>query len=854
MLSKPLQSLLYTAVGLAYGLLFIRGAYGDTQLLPAEGQLQLLWLPLALAAFRARVGLHLLGLPGREALARRFYRLEALTFAPFLVALAFPARLVAPSFAVTIAACTLLAVLQALLFLAVAGPAQRLRLAASDKYIALLFLVSGFSALIYQVVWQRTLFSTFGINSESVTVIVSVFMFGLGVGALAGGYLQRRYHRHLLRLFLLLETLIGVFGLFSLDLIRLVGAASGDSPTSALVLWVYLILGIPTLLMGATLPILFAWLQDHLHHIGKSVGLLYAFNTIGSAIAAFLTVQMLFVLAGQRAAILVAAVCNFATAALIADAARKIRLGAPDPGGEPVRAAAAAVHPGPALPFAFVFLVLAGIGFISLSQEILWFRLLGFMSANRPQIFGLLLTAFLLGIAAGSLRSKTAGASEAGLGRELVRALFAAAAIFYLALPAVALLTAYAGKAAGMLLAYAAIAAVACYTGGILPLLVHMGVAGKPGDAAASMSWLYFANIIGATLGPLLTGFVLLDLLPLDLNIALFSALTLVLLLAVVAAAPAAPQFKAKALALAMALGGAGWAMHGALYSGYLEKLQYASPEARPFRHVVQNRSGIITVEAGETDILYGHGIYDGRFNTDPRSNSNGIDRAYMLASVHRQPRRILSIGLSTGAWARVTASYGPLERLDIVEINPGYPAIMRHYPAIGDLLDDPKVVLHFDDGRRWLRRHPEARYDLILMNTILHWRSNATNLLSKELLEMAKAHLLPGGVLYYNATGSPDVSYTAAQVFRHVTLYSSFVAASDAPFSLSSAERRANLLQFKGRDGGALFADASYAGLLDQYAQAPLPEYGPLLRAASGAMTITDDNMAVEYKVARYH
>jgi spermidine synthase len=847
---QPPHTLLYMAIGLLYGVLYVRFGGLDPQARSAEGYLQLAWLPLAIAVYRIRLHRHVLGLAGREALAQRFYRLEPLTFAVFLAGLAFPPGLLAPRLALTIGACAMLAVLQALLYLAAAGSAGRQRLAASEGYIAMLFLVSGFSALIYQVVWQRSLFSTFGMNSESVTVIVSVFMFGLGVGALAGGYLQRRFRQHLLRLFLLLEVLIGAFGLVSLDLIRAVGAVSGDTGTGTLVLWTYLILGLPTLLMGATLPILVAWLQRYLDNIGKSVGLLYAFNTIGSAIAAFLTVQVLFVLAGQRTAVLVAALCNFLTAALIADAARKIRLAAPLPALQE-RAAAPSPPAAPRLPFALVFLLLAGIGFISLSQEIIWFRLLGFMSANRPQIFGLLLTAFLAGIAGGALRSTSVCDSGSRLGRELARALLLAAAIFYLAVPGVALLAAWAGKAAAMLLAYAAIAAVAYYTGGILPLLVHMGIGGKRDDAATAMSWLYFANIIGATLGPLVTGFILFDLLPLDLNIALFSALTLGLLLVVLAAAPG---FRARTLALVLAMGGAGWVLHGTLYSAHLEKLQYASSDARPFRHVLQNRGGIITVEAAETDILYGHGIYDGRFNTDPRHNTNGIDRAYMLASVHRQPRRILAIGLSTGAWAKVVASYGPLEQLDIVEINPGYPAIMRHYPGIATLLADAKVRLHVDDGRRWLRRHPQARFDLILMNTSLHWRSNTSNLLSVELLELARAHLLPGGVFYYNATGSPDVAYTAASVFRHVSLYSSFVVASDAPFTMTAAERRANLLQFKNRDGLALFdGDASYRQLLDQYAQVPLPDYAPRLRALTGLLQVTDDNMAVEYKAPHY-
>src|SRR5450756_915806 len=55
-----------------------------------------------------------------------------------------------------------------------------------------LFFLSGFPALLYQVVWQRALFTIYGVNIESVTVIVTVFMLGLGLGSLAGGWLSKR--------------------------------------------------------------------------------------------------------------------------------------------------------------------------------------------------------------------------------------------------------------------------------------------------------------------------------------------------------------------------------------------------------------------------------------------------------------------------------------------------------------------------------------------------------------------------------------------------------------------------------------------------------------------------------------
>lgn len=107
---------------------------------------------------------------------------------------------------------------------ALAASAERFR--AGHGPLVLLFFVSGIAALIYQVCWQRLLFEAFGVDIESVTIIVSTFMLGLGLGALAGGQLSDRYPGQALALFAFIELAVGVFGICSPWLIRAAGAVA----------------------------------------------------------------------------------------------------------------------------------------------------------------------------------------------------------------------------------------------------------------------------------------------------------------------------------------------------------------------------------------------------------------------------------------------------------------------------------------------------------------------------------------------------------------------------------------------------------------------------------------------------
>ena len=96
--------------------------------------------------------------------------------------------------------------------------------------------------------------------------------------------------------------------------------------------------------------------------------------------------------------------------------------------------------------------------------------------------------------------------------------------------------------------------------------------------------------------------------------------------------------------------------------------------------------------------------MYDGRFNTDLKHDTNGIVRPYALSLFHPAPRDVLMIGLSSGSWAQVIANNPDVASLTVIEINPGYLKLIAQEPEVASLLTNPKVTIVTDDGRRWLR------------------------------------------------------------------------------------------------------------------------------------------------------
>jgi MFS family permease len=179
------------------------------------------------------------------------------------------------------------------------------------ELVRALFFASGFAALLYQIAWQRTLFGWYGVDLDSVSTIVSVFMLGLGIGAIVGGWISDLLHRHRILAFSLIELAIGAFGLFSLEVIDSIGRSFAPTSIALLVALTFGLFIVPTCAMGATLPVLVTELVERTQSVGRSTGSLYFINTLGAAFGSFASGFVLLEIGGLDLLIAVAATLNF---------------------------------------------------------------------------------------------------------------------------------------------------------------------------------------------------------------------------------------------------------------------------------------------------------------------------------------------------------------------------------------------------------------------------------------------------------------------------------------------------------------------------------------------------------------
>ena len=273
-----------------------------------------------------------------------------------------------------------------------------------------MFFISGFSSLVYQVAWVRILSLFFGGDVYSATITLSVFMSGLALGAWLISLGGDRFRRPLIA-YGIVEVAVGIFALavpsilaaFQLEYGVVYNAYIDTMPsvyhgfrvivaTSAILL--------PTLLMGATLPLLVRYFVHSEKQLGQQVGKLYALNTLGAFVGTYVAGFVLLPNLGVSLTVNIAVGLNLLLGALAVGFG--LRRNPLEP-VEDLSADQANVQPGRPRQVVLVAIFLSGLA--ALALEVVWARILIQSFSSTVYAFSIMLASFLFGIYYGSLKA-----------------------------------------------------------------------------------------------------------------------------------------------------------------------------------------------------------------------------------------------------------------------------------------------------------------------------------------------------------------------------------------------------------------------------------------------------------------
>jgi predicted membrane-bound spermidine synthase len=715
-----------------------------------------------------------------------------------------------------------------------ASPADRTR-----YLLSALFFASGFCSLLYQVVWLRMAFAQFGIVTPVLSVVVSVFMLGLGVGALAGGRwvapLSRSFGVSPAVLYGAAELLIGVGALAVPALLRYGGArllgagAAGSAAYLALSALAITVALLPwCLLMGATFPLMLAFVRACWPEERRGFSLLYRANVAGAAIGTVASAMVLIELFGFRGTSRLGALLNL----MIAIASFAIARQAPQalPAAMPPRERTAA---GPAARWQEV--VLFTTGFCSLAMEVVWTRGFTIILHTTIYAFAAILATYLAATALGAALYRRALRNRAVPGDGWL--LLAAAATA--CLPAVLDDPRLQAAPVGVLLSIAPFCAV---LGFLTPKLLDDYAAGDPARAGRG----YAVNILGSILGPLVAGYGLVTWVdPQTALLILALPMTALAGRAVLRATPPAGVLRgALAAPLALLLAGFG------VSRGY-EQAAHGSGRYEIHR------------DYAATAIAYGSGRDKGLLvNGVAITNLTPITKlmAHLPLAVHGQARDGLVICFGMGTTFRAMLAWGI--ETTAVDLTRSVMRTFGFFHADAErLFADPHAHLVVDDGRRFLLRNTGS-FDVIVIDPPPPVEAAGSSLLySREFYRVLKQRLRPGGILQQWFPGGEAAIQRAVvrallAEFPYVVAYRSiegwgyhFLAAMqpiEAPSAAAFAARlpaaaERDLIEWGPQPTGEAMAAAMLAGRTDAAA----------IAGAAGP-AITDDRPVNEYFLLR--
>jgi spermidine synthase len=679
-------------------------------------------------------------------------------------------------------------------------------------YFYLIFFAGGLPALIYQVTWQRVLALYFGVDIYSTTVTVATFMLGLGIGSLCGGWLADRVSRPAMH-YAGLEVLMGCFGFTSLAMFSWIGQQLAGSSLAVVIVADFLLLLVPTTLMGMTLPLMCRVVVASDRDIGRHLAWLYGVNTFGAALGALLSSYLLIGLFGLDGTTRLAASLNLLLAVVVYfGTASETGLRA-IPARQPETKARDASTGTLAYRWVLIFSGLSG--FIALGYEIVWYRVLGILLHGTVYVFGTVLFFFLAGIGTGSLLSRKhidqGGCIDRFARSQLGISAYALVLFTILGhfswLPPVRQLIAasffttfhpspelIAGNTnVFSLYSLVDICGWAFLILGIPTILMGYGFANLMREGAQhvqrlghAVAGVYFANIVGSTIGSLAIGFWIIHsfgsehalrmlivaggLIPILLFIGTRRERGAGSLATTVFSAGRRVYVSAALVVLAVFTFPGKTEILRAIHFADHEGVDFVGMEDRTGVSVLRRQRAVIAFSQ-EAAVLGQQRLYiDGSHHGDGSDAPFAADWPLQVAlAAHPAPRRVLSIGLGDGQMAATAVQWGDVEELVVLELNGTLDRVVSHTGQGKALLTSEKTRYVVDDGRRWLLAHPTEKFDVIMMFPLHAAHAFSGALYSREFFEILASHLTHGGILFLRTVDLYSTAKTLATAFPHV-------------------------------------------------------------------------------------
>ena len=673
--------------------------------------------------------------------------------------------------------------------------------------ILLFFFFSGITGLTYQILWVRTIEKVIGGAPFAISIVLAVFMGGLGLGSyLASRWVDRAPSpNRLVKAYGWLEIGIGVFALIIPVLLK---------SMDGLYAWVYsqhqgdwlvfnsitcvfcgLVLIVPTVFMGATLPLLCRYSITSLHLVGTRTGLLYGINTFGAAAGAFLTGMIWLPKYGMTGTLWLAVAINgcIGLACLLPSLSKPARASNLPGTSKPTqKILPAQPQPMASTPNLYVFLMIVMVsGFCSMAYEVIWTKLLSLIVGPTTYSFTVVLVTFITGLAIGSvifgrIADKVSRPEWVLLLMQIVAAIsvllcshFLGGSQFFFAKLLFTYRDSFVMQQAmkGMALFAVMLIPTMCL-GAAFPLVARL-ITSSTATIGRSLGIGYLVNTVGCVAGSIAAGFLIIPFVGKEKGLAIVVAVQLLSALIGIACCVSLPRRHRWSLAALVFAGLLACLVmprwnHLHLSSSKYHRLdQFVVPILRHGWWEAALRGSRILdqveMHTKQELLYYGEGV--GGFTTVLKSPdvygnnvismansgkfdaSNGVDMKtqVLLAQVpmlfHPNPEFVMVVGLASGITGAEVLHYPTVKRLDILEIGDQVLAGSSFFTNENNrVIEDPRTDLILQDGRAHLTL-TDRTYDVVIAEPSNPWMAGMSSLFTEEFFRTVKGRLRPGGI-----------------------------------------------------------------------------------------------------------